>query len=221
MVALGVSPVRRFRPLVLAAALAALLAGLGLAGSPAAAHDELLGSDPAEDSTVETLPDELTLTFSGMIATDPGASEVEVTDAAGASLVDAEPVAEDNTLTQALTGEASGAVTVLWKVVSSDGHPIAGEFTFEVSGSGGEPSASATTEPEPSGTVAPSDSAEPTAPPADEASGLDDVWPWVLGGLLLAAVGGSLIYLFTARARRERTPDGGDPQPGSAPGDEH
>lgn len=220
MVALGVSPVRRFRPLVLAAALAAVLAGLGLAGSPAAAHDELLGSDPAEDSTVETLPDELTLTFSGIISTDPGASEVEVTDAAGASLVDADPVAEDNTLTQALTGEASGAVTVLWKVVSSDGHPISGEFTFDVSG-GGEPSASATTEPEPSETAAPSASAEPTAPPADEASGFDDVWPWVLGGLLLAAVGGSLIYLFTARARRERTPDGGDPQPGSAPGDEH
>ncbi|WP_169582857.1 MULTISPECIES: copper resistance CopC family protein [Microbacterium] len=189
-------------------------AALLLPGSPAAAHDELLGSDPAEDSTVGTLPDELTLTFSGRIATDPGASEVEVTDASGASLVDADPVAEDNTLTQALTGEASGAVTVLWKVVSSDGHPISGEFTFEVSGSGGEPSATATTEPEPSG------SPEPTAPPADEASSFDDVWPWVLGGLLLAAVGGGLVALFTVRARRERTP-GGEPQPGSAPGDEH
>ena len=208
------------RAVALLAGLLVALAVLVLPASPANAHDELIGSDPAADSTVDGLPAQISFTFSGIIATDAGASEVSVTDASGAELADGAPVAQDNVLTQPLAGAASGAVTVLWKVVSSDGHPISGEFTFDVSG-GGEPSASATTEPEPSGTVAPSDSAEPTAPPADEASGFDDVWPWVLGGLLLAAVGGSLIYLFTARARRERTPDGGDPQPGSAPGDEH
>lgn len=215
--------------LSLMAAIAVAIALVVVPAAPASAHDELLGSTPAADATIDALPAELALTFSGAIATDPGASEVAVTDASGTSLVDGEPTAQDNVLTQPLAGEASGAVTVLWKVVSSDGHPISGEFTFSVAAPAptetATPTATATAEP----TDTPSASASPSAsatPAAD--SSFADVWPWVIGGMLLAGVGGAVLYLLVSRARREKELAqnreralGGDARPGSEPPAEH
>lgn len=196
-----------------------------VSASPARAHDELLGSDPGAGTTVDSLPAELRLTFSGAIAADAGASEVQVTDAEGTSLTDGEPTAQDNVLSQPLSGEASGAVTVLWKVVSSDGHPISGEFSFTV---GGAPAPTETASPAPTETTAPSETVEPTqsAPPsvpADEA-GSADVWPWIVLALLALAVIAALVWVLVSRGHRdrqsadgtERTP-GDAPQPGSEP----
>ena len=206
--------------------LAALLVAFGVVlatASPAQAHDELLGSDPAADSTLDALPAQLTLTFSGEIADDAGASVVEVTDASGASLVDGTPTAQDNVLTQPLTGEASGAVTVLWKVVSSDGHPISGEFTFTVAGA---PTPTETATPTPTETSAPTQSAEPTPtvtsePVADEGS---SALPWIIAGVLALALIAAVVYLLVSRSRREKAlasggagPAGGASQPDSAP----
>jgi methionine-rich copper-binding protein CopC len=214
---------------LVAALLLAVLAGFASA-SPARAHDELLGTDPAADSTVDELPAELRLTFSGVIAAEAGASEVQVTDASGASLADGEPTAQDNVLTQPLSGEASGAVTVVWKVVSSDGHPISGEYSFTVSGAPaptdtGAPAPTDTGAPAPTETAEPTQTAEPTptrAPAEDSTFG--DVWPWVVFGLLGVAVLGGVVYLLASRARRERDLEDarrraaeGTSGPGSAP----
>ncbi len=72
-------PLRR----ALTAAAAALLLAAGglLVASPASAHDELVSTDPAADTSLDALPAQLTLTFSGELATDPGATELQVTDA--------------------------------------------------------------------------------------------------------------------------------------------
>jgi methionine-rich copper-binding protein CopC len=178
---------------VLTAVLGALLIAASslFVASPAQAHDELLSSDPAAGSTADALPAQVTLTFSGMLSTS--GSEVAVTDAAGTSLVDGAPVVADTVLTQPLAGEASGVVTVVWRVVSSDAHPISGEFSFTVT-------AAAPVTPEPTA----SPTASPSEVPADEGSSLSDAWPWVVGGLLLAAILGAVIYLLTSRARRDR-----------------
>lgn len=196
-----------FRPFALAAAVLLAVAAFLLPATPANAHDELLGSDPAADATVDALPAEISLTFSGIIAPDEGASEVSVTDAAGTELADGTPTTQDNVLTQPLAGEASGVLTVLWKVVSSDGHPISGEFEFTVAGG---PSPTQTTTPEPTQTTTPeptpSESTSPSASPVP--SGGDatfaEAWPWVIGGILLAGLGGAVLYLVLSRARRER-----------------
>ena len=208
--------------------LAALLVAFGIvvaAASPAHAHDELLGSDPAADSSLDALPAQLTLTFSGEIADDEGASVVEVTDAAGASLADGTPTVRDNVLTQPLTGAASGAVKVLWKVVSSDGHPISGEFSFTVAGAPAPtPTESAT--PTPTETATPSESAEPTPtvtsePVSDEGS---TALPWIIAGVLALALVAAIVYLVVSRSRREKalaigsaTPAAGASQPDSEP----
>lgn len=188
-----------------------------LPSAPAQAHDELLGSNPAAGATLDAAPAKLTLTFSGAIATDAGASEVAVTDAAGTSLTDGDPVAQDNVLTQALSGEASGAVTVLWKVVSSDGHPISGEFSFTVAGAA-TPTPTTTASPEPTSTPTstrtPEPSASPTTPPAD--TGSSAAWPWVLAGIIVVALAGGVTYLLVSRSRRERRLRGGS-GPGSQP----
>lgn len=188
------------RPLSAAGAvLAALLiaASAVFVASPAQAHDELLSSDPAAGSTANALPAQVTLTFSGLLSADAGASEVAVTDAAGTSLVEGAPVVADTVLTQPLAGEASGVVTVLWKVVSSDGHPISGEYSFTVA-------AASAVSPEPTVTATPEPTASPPDVPADGDSSLSDAWPWVVGGLLVAAILGAVIYLLASRARRDR-----------------
>lgn len=213
------------------ALLAALLITFGVVvatASPAHAHDELLGSDPVADSALDALPAQLTLTFSAEIADDEGASVVEVTDAGGTSLTAGAPTVNDNVLTQPLAGEASGAVTVLWKVVSSDGHPISGEFTFTVAGAPA-PAPTETVAPTPSETAAPSETAEPTPTstaiaPEDADSTFADVWPWVLFGIIAAALAGAVLYLLVSRVRRDkeldaanRGPADGAPGPGSEP----
>ncbi|WP_345802292.1 copper resistance CopC family protein [Microbacterium sp. AZCO] len=215
--------IHKSRPLNALAALALAAAAVFATAVPASAHDELLSSDPAADSSVDALPAQLTLTFSGLISTEPGANEVAVTDAAGASLVEGTPTVSDTVITQKLAGEASGVVTVLWKAVSSDGHPISGQYSFTVSGAS-TPTPTAT--PTESASATPAESpvatSTPTAPPTEEASETGP-WPWVLLIVALLAVAAAVIYLLASRARRQRaladsrrdTLPGG---PGAAPG---
>ncbi|WP_308291773.1 copper resistance CopC family protein [Microbacterium jejuense] len=216
------------------AALTLAFAAVVATASPAAAHDALIGADPADGSTVAALPAQITLTFSADIAGDPGASEVQVTDASGADLADGTPTVSDNVLTQPVAGDASGVVTVLWKVVSSDGHPTSGQLTFTVEGAPAPaPTESATAAPTPTTSAEPTEAPTPTqsGTPAttDEDSTFADVWPWVVIGILLAGAAGAVIYLLVSRARRENALGGSaeegaqdaagqGPSAGAAPG---
>ena len=205
------SPRRSLVRLLTAAAAAALLSAGGLiVASPASAHDELVSSDPAADASLEALPAQLTLTFSAEIADDEGASEVQVTDAAGTVLTSGSPAVTDNVLTQPLQGAASGAVTVLWKVVSSDGHPISGEFAFTVTAPVAPTptpaptgSASAAPTPTPDDTVV----ATPTpalTPTTDEAPSTGDALPWIIAAIVVLGVTAGVVYLLVSRSRRRR-----------------
>lgn len=196
------------RTLAVAAAALLLVTGGLLTAAPASAHDELVSADPAADSTLEALPDQLTLTFSGELAADAGATELRVTDAGGTSLADGDPAVEGTTVTQALTGAASDTVTVLWKVVSSDGHPISGEYRFTVAATP-TPTATptATTVPTASPTPTETPAAEPTETPTVAPVPVDNgssAWPWIIGGVLLLAVIAAVTYLLVSRSRRER-----------------
>lgn len=210
---------RRSLP-ALIAAIAFAGASVFLIAAPASAHDELVSADPAAGAAVDALPAQLTLTFSGELATDPGATELQVTDAAGTSLANGDPVVADTTVTQPLAGTASGAITVLWKVVSSDGHPISGEYTFTVTA----PAPTPTPTPTPSATVssAPTESpsaTESAAPVTDEDADADGSWPWIVGAILLVAIAGAVTYLLVSSARRKRALEAATTLP-PAPSDE-
>lgn len=103
-----------------------------LAAAPAAAHDELLSTTPQEGAVLETAPEQIELTFSGAIM-DIG-NEVRVTDSTGQSVAAGEPELDGTRVIQPVTDPAAEDETyrVVWRVVSSDGHPIDGTFSYEV-----------------------------------------------------------------------------------------
>ncbi|MFG6493584.1 copper resistance protein CopC [Microbacterium sp. P03] len=205
---------------VVAASVLAAFALVFVAPLAASAHDELIGSDPAADSTVEALPAQLTLTFSGPLLTDEGSAELQVTDTAGTSLLDGAPSVQDNTVTQALAGTATGTVTVLWRVASGDGHPISGQFAFTATGAptpAATASASATTTPTAVPTPSEASVVPTTAPTSAPApSGDASPLPWILGVVALLVVA-AVVYLLVSRARRTRDLSAAQPKASPTP----
>ena len=201
------SPSRAWR--TTSALLTALLLALGLVWAsaiPASAHDELVSSAPAAGTSVDVLPAEIVLTFSAELLSDGSSTVVQVTDEDGASVTDAAPVVEGSTVTQSLAGTTTGAISVLWRVVSSDGHPISGEFAFDVAAAPVEPTPTASptpsAEPEPVPTSTASPTPTPTVAPV-EAGGASPL-PWILGGIGLLIVIGLVVWLLAARARQQK-----------------
>jgi len=196
-------------PIALAAAL--LTAFLVLfAPLSASAHDSLLASSPEADSTVDTLPTELTLTFSAKLIDETGATEVVVTDPSGNSVTDGAATVEGAIVTQPLAAEApAGDYHVIWKVVSSDGHPTSGEFDFTVTNSteaapnsepGSEPTASATAAPEPAATAGPGTDATPAPESDDSAAPTTMIWVLSIVGVLVIV---GIVVWLVVRGRRD------------------
>ncbi len=178
----------RLVPLVLTAALVVLVA------PAASAHDVLGGSSPAAGSTVTVAPVEVRLTF----AEPPTAQGlgVAVTGPDGASVATGAPRLVVNEVTQALVPlTRSGTYTVAYRVVSADGHPVAGTYTFVLALA----SSSAAT-PVPSATPTPGGSSALADPSVTNVSGTD-LTPWILG-VVLALVAGTVLGVVAARRRR-------------------
>lgn len=158
-------------------------------------------TDPPAGETLDALPPQLTLTFSGALLAEPGATHIEVVDAAGDPLTTDDPVVSSHIVTQTLDGAATGAVTVQWRVVSGDGHPISGEYSFTVAGTSPPtpPAATSTPSPAPAETTEPAP-AQTVAPVEDEPSAA----PWIVGGIVVAALAAAAAYLVISRRRRGR-----------------
>lgn len=187
---------------------------LVLPASPAFAHDELVSTDPPADAVLDALPAQITFTYSADILTEEGTAVVEVTDAAGTSLTEGAPVVSGTDVTQALAGAASGAVTVTWRVVSSDGHPIDGTFAFTVAAASPTPTATPSTtatgtpSASTSATTAPATATpDATTAPVENTSDASPL-PWILLVVALVVVAGAIVWLFVARGRRDSA-DGG------------
>ena len=169
-------------PALLAALLIAAFAVLGLA-APASAHATLISSDPAEGAVLNEAPDQVTFTFDEPVQLVP--KGLLAFDASG-DPVDVEASASGVTLEGDLAGGLDdGTYVVTWRVVSADGHPIAGSLTFHV----GAPSAKVEAP-----KVGPSD---PGAVPTVQAvvHGFDYVALLLAGGL-------ALFLTWTARGVR-------------------
>ena len=223
----GVRTLTLRRPLVPTALAATLLAAfvfLFAWPQPAAAHDALIASDPAADSTIETMPEELTLTFSAALISGEGTTAVEVVDADGNSVIDGEPTVDGAVVIQPLLPEAAaGEYHVEWLVLSSDGHPTDGTFGFTTTTStltdGAEASATPSADPsaEPSSEPSPEPSADESAEPTQTAAPAPDVqdaspatgWIWtisIVGVLIVAVVAAWLII----RSRKNASSTGSD-----------
>lgn len=201
-----------------AAAAGAVLTLCGLA-APAAAHDELTGTTPADGASVDVPPAAVELTF-----TEPPlalGSQVQVTGPDGEVVNAGDPQIVDTVVSQPLaSGLPAGDYTIAWRVTSSDGHPISGELAFTATAGAAEPEESATPEPEPTGgaTAAPvptpdtptpdttPDTAASTAASPDAGASAErpsnGATPWIVGLVIVALVGGALGWT----TRRRGTP---------------
>ncbi len=168
----------------------------------AQAHDELLSHTPEDGATVETMPEELTLTFSNV----PVAlgSVVQIQDSSGTNWADGEVQITDTEVSQPIKADApAGEYSVVWRVVSSDAHPIEGNFSFTVeSGAEGTEGASAGAGADAgAGTPEPIETQEN---PADEPAGLTvagQTVPWSVLGMVAVLVVLAVIIGVTAKRR--------------------
>lgn len=123
----------------LAAALAGLLALIGLWASPAAAHAKLQQTTPGGGETVVAFPAAVTLQFSEKI--EASFAGIQVFSPTG-ERVDADPAeVSGSTVRLPLPARTEpGAYVVVFRVLSADGHPVESRFTFTF-----EPPATTTT----------------------------------------------------------------------------
>ena len=140
---------------------------LVIAAGPAAAHDVLVSTSPANGATVEQTPSQVVLTF-----TDPAlpiGTQMVVTGPSGPVAVP-KPRLVDNTVVQDLPASSpAGRYTVLWRVTSTDGHPVSGEVSF-TSNAAGAPGPSGATPTTGSTTASSAASPEATVPAASSES---------------------------------------------------
>ena len=112
------------------------LVGISLLGAPAQAHDQLISSDPKDGATLDKQPEWIELTFSGDI--QEIGSEVQVKNADGKDVSAGEITVEGRKLSSALPDDlAAGKYTIVYRVVSQDGHPISDELTFTIADANG------------------------------------------------------------------------------------
>ncbi len=115
------------RKFLVVAVLGLLAAVLG--ASPASAHAALVGTDPEDGASLQSLPESITFTFNENVGNvniavqSPDGTEVDLSDVRGV----------DNTASATLTDpDQRGEYTASYRVVSADGHPISGTVTFTV-----------------------------------------------------------------------------------------
>lgn len=104
-----------------------------LAASPAFAHAHLRSATPAVDSTVQTAPTDVAITYSEGV--EPKFSTIEVQDAAGKRVDKNDPHTEagDNkVLSVGLPTLSPGTYTVIWHATAVDTHKTEGRFTFTI-----------------------------------------------------------------------------------------
>lgn len=184
---------------------------------PAWAHSSVLRTEPGNGSTLATPPDRISLVFNEPVWTDY--ATVAVTSSDGRQVETGQPQVVETTLSVALPDVAAGGYHVTWRVVSADGHPISGEFSFTVAGGtgsaataapAGQPTPAATaaavtaTSAGPVGAAGSVGAAGPGSPsaPADPAPPKEGEDWWIIGVLIaaVAALGGAVVLI---RRKRE------------------
>ena len=184
---------------------------VGYAPIGALLHATLLRSTPAANSRLAQPPDTIRLVFSEPVV--PGVSQISLIDSAG----NARPlqVSGDPRNVRVLLGRVGsilrGQHKVSWRILSADGHPISGSFSFFVESSSAgmvEPTASSTARISPDSATRDTLSASSFTPAAIRETGTPVLASVLRGaglGALMAGVG-LLFFGVTAGDRRMLAP---------------
>lgn len=157
--------------------------------APASAHSVLVSSDPEDGATVDDIENGITLTFNEPIR-EPAFVNVA---ADGGEPVSVDAEIDGSDVVAPLSGVVTEAaeVSVNYRVVSADGHPIEGTITFTYApAQAPEPTAEPTSEvtAEPTAEPTPEPTAEPVPDSQDEDEGLPG-WVIPAGIVVLVALG--------------------------------
>ncbi|MEN9881768.1 MAG: hypothetical protein RI916_195 [Actinomycetota bacterium] len=99
------------------------------------AHGEMVQAFPAADSNVLTAPIEVAIEFDGklQIIGSTNVNSIEVTDSEGQIISSPTAVVEGNRISTRLQlTDITGLVSVHYRIVSEDGHPVEGDYSFSV-----------------------------------------------------------------------------------------
>lgn len=185
-------------------------------------HARLASTSPSDGATVPTAR-QVTLTFSEDV--DPRFLVVRVTGPSGDE-TEGRPVVRGRTITQPLApGLPAATHTVAYRVVSVDGHPVAGTLSFTTTTAPARPTASPDPTPAgspaaspftPSVTPTPTPLPSPASAPTDADAGTP-LWLWGAGAVVLLLLGGAAAAWRTL----SRPPSGaGDSAAGDEPGED-
>lgn len=188
--------------------------------TPAAAHNQLTGSNPRDGARVASAPARVELRF--LAKPSPTTTKITITGPDNV-VAGGTPAFDGSRVRVPFKPAAAGLYIVGYQLASSDGHPVKGEVRFTLTtGTAADPSASpsaaASTNPAGSPSAAASAVGVPSAGPASATPGGSTAstvpaasersdsggrwWIWALGGLLLlAALGAGLVFRRQRRAR--------------------
>ena len=99
------------------------------------AHGAMVQATPAVDSNVLTAPTEVSIEFDGklQIIGNTNVNSIEVTDNQGQVISSPTSVVEGNKISTKLQlTDITGLVSVHYRIVSEDGHPVEGDYSFTV-----------------------------------------------------------------------------------------
>ena len=117
----------------LAAAFLLVLLASSIQSPIAQAHTKLVSGSPAAGVVVDLWPTKVVLEFDEQLQNigDEKANFVVINNAVGDQVSETDEVIEGNTISVTLSpNEVKGPVLVFYHVVSTDGHPIEGEYKF-------------------------------------------------------------------------------------------
>ena len=100
---------------------------------PAYAHTKLISASPSAGSTLEIWPTQIILEFDEELQNlgPEKANFLVVNNSVGDQVSETDEVIDGNKLTVTLSpNEIKGPVLVYYRVVSTDGHPVEGEYKF-------------------------------------------------------------------------------------------
>lgn len=166
-----------------------VLLSLLISAPLASAHDSVESTAPASGTKLVTMPEQVSLTLNNTPAAI--GSKIEVKDASGTDWASGEVSVVDKVASEQLkAGAPSGQYTVNWRLVSSDGHPIDGTFSFTVT-SGAAPSPGATL-----------GSAGPVSTPEAQAQVSSGGFPWLI--VIVAVLAAAVLAVLLIVVRRLR-----------------
>ncbi len=146
-----------------------LVVALAVVIAPQArAHDVLISTKPAEGASIKMLPEQVKVTMSANLTKTGAVIKVVGPDGEQWDEQDTS-VSGTDAVVSLREGGPAGEYQVTWRVVSSDGHPVSGEYTFATSqdagGNGTQKPADPVAPEEP---AVNQDAADPTVPPAPQ-----------------------------------------------------